>query len=48
MSTILRFERSAKGYAMFDLILGVAFYALFLVIAFDVYKSKKRRWGENK
>ena len=30
-----------------DLILGVAFYALFLVIAFDVYKSKKRCWGEN-
>ncbi len=29
------------------MVLGVAIYATLVVIAFDVYKSKKRGWGCN-
>ena len=29
------------------MVLGVAIYATLVVIAFDVYKSKTRKFGEN-
>ena len=30
-----------------DIFFGVVFYAVFLIIAFDYYRKKTRRWGCN-